>query len=64
MDLGLQGKRALVTGRSAGIGAEIAEALAAEGVSAWSTVATPTERRPSPSEYPSETATRRWRWAT
>jgi NAD(P)-dependent dehydrogenase (short-subunit alcohol dehydrogenase family) len=33
MDLGLQGKRALVTGSSAGIGAAIAEALAAEGVS-------------------------------
>ena len=33
MDLGLQGRRALVTGSSAGIGAAIAEALAAEGVS-------------------------------
>lgn len=33
MDLGLQGNRALVTGSSAGIGAAIAEALAAEGVS-------------------------------
>jgi NAD(P)-dependent dehydrogenase (short-subunit alcohol dehydrogenase family) len=31
MDLGLQGKRALETGSSAGIGAAIAEALAAEG---------------------------------
>jgi len=32
MDLGLEGKRALVTGSSGGIGAAIARALAAEGV--------------------------------
>src|SRR5579863_1348692 len=32
MDLGLQGKRALVTGGSRGIGAAIAQALSAEGV--------------------------------
>ncbi len=33
MELGLKGRRAFVTGASRGIGAEIAEALAAEGVS-------------------------------
>src|SRR5689334_10738855 len=33
MDLGLVGKRALVTGSSSGIGAGIAKALASEGVS-------------------------------
>ena len=32
MDLQLTGRRALVTGASAGLGAAIAEALAAEGV--------------------------------
>jgi len=32
MDLGLDGKRALVTGSSSGIGIGIAQALAAEGV--------------------------------
>ena len=32
MELGLSGKRALVTGASAGLGAAIAEALAQEGV--------------------------------
>ena len=33
MDLNLEGKRALVTGSSSGIGAGIAEMLASEGVS-------------------------------
>jgi 3-oxoacyl-[acyl-carrier protein] reductase len=33
MDMGLSGKRALITGSSAGLGRAIAEMLAAEGVS-------------------------------
>ena len=33
MDLGLQGKRALITGSSAGLGRSIAQVLAQEGVS-------------------------------
>ena len=33
MDLNLKGKRAIVTGSTAGIGAEIARVLAAEGAS-------------------------------
>jgi len=35
MDLGLKGKRALVTGSTAGIGFAIAKALAAEGATVW-----------------------------
>ena len=35
MDLGLKGKRTLVTGSTAGIGLAIAKALAAEGATVW-----------------------------
>src|SRR5437867_1861775 len=35
MKLGLSGRRAIVTGASAGIGAAVAEALAAEGAHGW-----------------------------
>lgn len=41
MDLGLQGKRALITGSTGGIGHAIAEGLAREGAAVWITGRTP-----------------------